>query len=125
MKVADCEILSPELELKVMPSINVSIPHQLSRPEAKRRVEEMVGQFQRDYGGRLGRLDERWNGDTLDFSFAAMGMTTSGHVYVEDQVVRLDVDLPWMLAMLAGRMKQEIEQKGRKLLSASGQNRGC
>ena len=43
-------------------------------------------------------------------------MNTSGQVFVEDQVVRLDIPLPWPLSMLAGGVKQRIEQEGRKLL---------
>jgi putative polyhydroxyalkanoate system protein len=97
--------------------MTVSIPHQLSRAEARKRVEEMIAQLQRQYSSMVSLVEEKWVGDTLHFSMAAMGMTVSGQVFVEDQAVRLEMALPWALSMLAGSMRQSIEQEGRKLLS--------
>jgi hypothetical protein len=37
-------------------------------------------------------------------------------VDVTDEAVVVNVDLPWMLAMMSGRIKGEIEGEGRKLL---------
>jgi putative polyhydroxyalkanoate system protein len=102
-----------------MPNLTLSIPHQLPRAEVKRRIQEQVGKFQQQWGGKLGHLDERWNGDNLDFKFFAMGATVSGTIFVEDQAVRLELALPWLLAKLAGTVKQGIEQEGRKLLGQS------
>jgi len=102
-----------------MQSLTLSIPHRLSRAEARRRIQEEVVRLKSQYGAMLGNVEERWTGDTLAFSLTATGVTLSGHVYVEDQVVRLDIPLPWPLAMLAGGVKQRIEQQGRKLLGSS------
>jgi len=99
----------------LMANLTVSIPHQLTREEAKRRVGELVSQFQKQYGG-LGQVSQRCEGDTMHFTLAAAGMTTTGQVFVEDQAVRLDIPLPWPLRMLAAGIKQCIEQEGRKLL---------
>jgi putative polyhydroxyalkanoate system protein len=102
-----------------MQNLTMSIPHRLTRAEARRRIEDGVAQLKRQYGGTLGNLDEHWTGDTMAFTLTVTGVTLSGHVYVEDQVVRLDMPLPWPLAMLAGGVKQQIEQQGRKLLGSS------
>jgi putative polyhydroxyalkanoate system protein len=99
-----------------MPNLTVSIPHQLSREEAKRRVEELVANLQRQYGGMAGRVEQSWTGDTMNFAVSAMGMSVTGEILVADDVVRLDVALPFALAMLAGNVKQQIEEEGRKLL---------
>ncbi len=101
-----------------MSRLTVTIPHQLSRAEARRRIQEQVAEVQRRQGGVLSRLDQRWTGDTLDFTAAALGQTLTGQVFVEDKVVRLEVVLPWMLAVLAGVVKQQIEQRGRELLES-------
>jgi putative polyhydroxyalkanoate system protein len=103
-----------------MPNLTVSIPHQLSREEARRRVEELVADLLRDYGGMATRVQQSWSGDTLNFDVGAMGMSVSGHVDVEDQLVRLEAAIPFALAMLAGNMREKIEQEGRKLLSSAG-----
>jgi putative polyhydroxyalkanoate system protein len=100
-----------------MPNLTVSIPHQLPREEAKRRVEELVANLQRQYGGMASRVQQNWTGDTLNFAVSAMGVSVTGEVRVTDEAVHLEVVLPFALAMLAGGVKQQIEDEGRKLLS--------
>jgi putative polyhydroxyalkanoate system protein len=101
-----------------MSRLTVSIPHKLSRAEARRRIQEQVDQLQAQHGSPLSRLEQRWTGDTLDFTVVALGQAVTGQIFVEDQAVRLEVVLPWMLAMLANVFKPKIEQQGRKLLES-------
>jgi putative polyhydroxyalkanoate system protein len=98
-----------------MPNLSVAIPHQLPKPAAKLRIEELIDQLQQQYGS-MGQVQKNWSGDTLAFTISASGMSVSGHVYVEDQLVRVEVPLPWALAMFTGTIKNQIEQEGRKLL---------
>jgi putative polyhydroxyalkanoate system protein len=96
--------------------LTMSIPHQLTRAEAKQRIQDGIAQAQQQYGSMLGPIHQQWNGDVLDFGVSAAGQSINGQLFVEDQVVRLDVVLPWILAMLANPVKQMIEQNGRNLL---------
>lgn len=102
-----------------MANLTVSIPHQLTRAEAKRKVEDCLSQLRTQYGSTVTKLEERWTGDTLDFSFTVMGFAINGQAFVEDTAVRVEVALPWPAAMFAGDIKSRIEQEGRKLLGAS------
>jgi hypothetical protein len=99
-----------------MPDLTASIPHQLGRAEAKRRIQGEIGNLRSHQGALVTHIGEKWTGDKLDFSLAAMGHTISGHLLVEDNWIHLDVALPWFLHMLAGTMKQKIEQRGQLLL---------
>lgn len=99
-----------------MPNVTVTVPHQHSKAEARRRVEEVIAQIRQQYGGLLGRVDERWEGDTLHFTVAAMGAAISGRAFLEEHAVRFEVELPWPLALLAGPVKDTLEQQGQKLL---------
>ena len=45
-----------------------------------------------------------------------MGQTITGRVHVQPSTVEVEVDLPWALAMLAGKITRGIEQEGRKML---------
>jgi hypothetical protein len=100
-----------------MRNLTVSIPHRLGRAEARRRLQEEIPRF-RSQLGAFGQVHERWDGDTMSFTGAIMGATVSGQLFVEDEVVRLEVELPWALAMIAGGFKQSIENEGRKLLES-------
>lgn len=101
-----------------MADVTASIPHRLTRPEVRKRIDDFVAQFHQHYAN-LGRLESRWSGDTMTFTLTAMAMTLPGHLDVEDQAVNLVVTLPWALAMLAGGLKPQIEREGRKLLGSS------
>ncbi len=100
-----------------MPNLTVSIPHQLSRAEAKRRIQDELGKLRHQQATLLGNLQESWTGDTMSFTIALLGQSISGHVAVKDQSVDIDVEFPWLVAQLAGALKQSIEQQGRRLLA--------
>jgi hypothetical protein len=99
-----------------MPNLTMSIPHQLGRAEAKRRIQEQAAQAQQQYGNLLGQVNQRWTGDTLDFMVLAAGQSVTGQVTVEEQVVKVAIALPWMFALLASAVRQKVEHQGQLLL---------
>jgi len=99
-----------------MPNLTVSIPHQLGREEARRRIETQLAQLQQQYGSMLTSMDQRWTDDTLDFTAGAHGMSVTGRLIVEEQRVVVEIVLPWLLGMFVGRIRNQIEQQGRLLL---------
>jgi hypothetical protein len=94
----------------------VEIPHQLGREEARRRLEAGVGQLKAKFGDKLNSVDESWSGDHLDVVVKAMGQAISAGLDVEADHVRLEMQLPWMLAMLAEKAKGFIRKEGQLLL---------
>jgi hypothetical protein len=94
----------------------MSIPHQLTREEAKRRIQEGLDQMRRQFGGALGHVEERWEGYALDLTVAGVGQTVTAKALVEERTVEVSVALPWMLALLAGRVRGEVERHARQLL---------
>ena len=99
-----------------MPNLTITIPHQLGRAEARRRIGEQAVRLQSQHGGMFERVEQRGVGDVLHFLVAAVGQSITGTLLVAEQDVHLEVALPWMLAMLAGAVKKQIEQRGRELL---------
>ena len=100
-----------------MPNLTASIPHQLTRIEAKRRIQDQVGTLRGQHGSMFSELKETWAGDRLDFAATAMGQSVSGHLTIDDQAVHVEVVLPWFLSLLAGTMKQRIQQDVRHVLA--------
>jgi hypothetical protein len=97
--------------------ITVSIPHQLGRAEARRRIEagfsNVLGQL--PGSGRV--YSERWDGDRLTFSIAAMGQTVTGLVTVLEAAVTMEIELPGVLGMLASGFKGRLQKAGQLLLT--------
>ena len=101
-----------------MPNLTMSIPHQLTQDEVKRRVQESIRQAQQQYGHLVAKVEERWDGYTLNMTVAAAGDTVSGQAIVELHEVQVSIALPWMLSLLAGKVRRSIEQRGQQLLQA-------
>lgn len=97
--------------------ITVNIPHNLGRAEARRRIERGFGELGGSLpGGGFAQLQQSWSGDTMNFSAQVMGQNISGTIDVLESAVDLKLVLPPFLAMLAGKIKGRIQQKGALLL---------
>ena len=93
----------------------VTIPHQLGRFEARRRIDEGVGRLTQQFAA-MGDVKHAWDGDVLRFTVSTMGQAISGFIEVAEQNVRLEVMLPGFLAMIAGKVKGRLQKEGQILL---------
>jgi putative polyhydroxyalkanoate system protein len=100
-----------------MPNLTASIPHQMARADAKCRIQEQVGVLRQQHGSMFSELKETWVGDRMDFAATAMGQSISGNLTVDDHAIHVVVALPWLLSMLAGTVKQRIEQQVAQVLA--------
>lgn len=98
--------------------ITVSIPHELGREEARRRIEAGFGSLgeQLGTGGLRMTFTERWEGDRLHFTGRTLGQTVSGRVDVMEDAVQVEVILPRLLAALAEKVRGRLAAQGTRLL---------
>lgn len=97
-------------------TVSVTIPHRLSKDEARRRLE---GGFQRvteQMAGKAVSVDQTWDGDRMDFSARVMGQSITGKLMVRDASVDLEIDLPWLLASMANLFKGRLRKETTLLL---------
>jgi hypothetical protein len=93
----------------------VSIPHRLGRTEATRRLK--TGLARAAASVPVLKVDEeRWEADRMIFRVRALGQSAAGHLDVEDDHVRLEVTLPWLLQKFAEAAQIAIKQRGHLLL---------
>lgn len=97
--------------------ITVSIPHQLGRAEARRRIETGFAKVIQLLPGSAGTSSERWEGDRLIFRVAAIGQTVAGVVDVLDVAVTMEIELPGVLGMIAAGLKDRLQKAGQLLLT--------
>lgn len=96
-------------------AVVVSIPHELGRAEARRRIDEGVGRLTSQIGP-IGEIQQTWEGDTLRFSVQAIGQTVTGTIEVQEHEARLEVYLPAIFAMIASKVQGRLRQEGQILL---------
>jgi Putative polyhydroxyalkanoic acid system protein (PHA_gran_rgn) len=97
----------------------VSIPHQLGRDEALRRLR--TGLSRAASSIPVLKVDEeRWEDDHMFFRVRALGQAASGHLDVGDDHVRVEVMLPWLLQRFAQMAQNMIRDRGTRLLTKQG-----
>ena len=94
----------------------VLIPHRLGRSEARRRLDSGVGRLRSELNALLSELDYRWEGDTLNFAASAMWQRITGRIEVLDDVVRIEIDLPWIMQLLRDTVAKQVRGRGVALL---------
>lgn len=97
-------------------TIDISIPHNLGKEAARRRIAEGAAKAHQQYASKVGNVQQSWSGDRLDFVVSALGQRVSGWLEVGEQAVQVHVLLPWLLAKLAERLRPQIESEARKAL---------
>jgi len=94
----------------------VSIPHRLGRDEATRRLK--AGLTRAAASVPVLKVDEeRWEDNRMIFRVRALGQAASGHLDVDDDHVRVEVTLPWLLQRFAEVAQAAIKNRGNLLLT--------
>ena len=96
--------------------ITISIPHQLGRAEARRRIEAGFANAVNQLPGSGGTSSQRWDGDRLAFGVTTMGQSVTGAIDVLDAAVTIEVALPGVLGMIAGAFRDRLQKVGQLLL---------
>ena len=93
----------------------VSIPHRLGKEEAARRIRTGLERAHGSFGG-LALTEQSWTGDQLQFRASLLGQAASGIIAVADDHVRIEVQLPWLIAQMAEKAKALLQKQGQILL---------
>ncbi len=96
--------------------ITINVPHKLTREDARRRIDSGFAKVQEQVTGKTLEMEQSWQGDTMQFTAAAMGQNITGRLNVEDTQVKIEVDLPWILAKLSGAFSDKLKKQTQLLL---------
>ena len=95
--------------------IDVDLPHNLGKEEARRRIASNIHKLQEHIPGGA-QVQSGWNGDQLTLDVAAMGQAVTATIDVMDSKVHLKVLLPPMLGMFGGMIQAALQKKVGALL---------
>jgi len=97
--------------------MHITVPHNTTRDEARRKVEERLAGLEGQYGHYATDIDKNWEGDRLTFSVKARGMSGSGSLEITDTEVIVDGKLPLMARPFESRIKSTIEREAAAMFS--------
>jgi hypothetical protein len=88
----------------------------LGAKDAKRRIVEQIELLRRNYIAKLAYSEANWNGDTANLRVVAFGPTATAQVYVLDDALRIEVQLPWILAALTDKIQGILKSNAEESL---------
>jgi putative polyhydroxyalkanoate system protein len=91
--------------------MTIQIEHSLSREEAKDRIEQLIGRYQKEYKEELQDLVIDWAGDKAHIRLKARGYSTAGNLDIEDGAVNLDFYVPFMLQIFSKKIRSAIQER--------------
>lgn len=95
--------------------MTVDLPHKLGAEEARRRIERNVGKLAGHIPGGA-QVGSRWTDNRLDLDIGAMGQQVAAQIDVQENVVRLTIDLPPALTFFRGMIEPLIRSQGAAML---------
>jgi Putative polyhydroxyalkanoic acid system protein (PHA_gran_rgn) len=97
-------------------TLTVLIPHQLGRDEALRRLKSGIEKAESQFSSVFTVQEQIWSDNRLRFVVRALRQPVRGSIEVEDVQVKLEVQLPWVIARLAATIQQVVQKQGTGLL---------
>lgn len=101
-----------------MPQFNVSVPHELSKEEARSRLERFAELLEQKFQNQVSDLHQNWEGDALQFRFKTYGIQLEGDIRVEDKALNLVGQLPFAAMMFRGKIESEIREQLERIVAA-------
>lgn len=100
-----------------MPTVNVSVPYQISQVEALTRIQARIAQIKAQYSNKVSDLRENWSGYVGTFSGSARGFSVSGSLVVNPSEVIVQIGLPFIAIMYKGQIEAGIRNELTTLLA--------
>ena len=100
-----------------MPAFSTEVPHSLGKEEATERLKGFVAKVQQRYADQVSNMEGEWQGSVLTFSLTTYNFTISGTLTVEDDVVRLQGNLPFAALAFRGKIESSIATEIERALS--------
>jgi hypothetical protein len=100
-----------------MPSMTLSVPHNLGTEEATRRIVHLIAETKEHFGGMISDVNESWSGSTGTFNFRAMGFAVAGKIQVDASSVTIEIDFPFAALPFKSRVEKEILTQAQSLLA--------
>ena len=88
-----------------MPGFETQVAHNLGRDEARRRLQDVIGQIRRDYSDQVSDVQESWDDNVLTFALKAYGFKVSGTLTVDDDRAVVEGQLPLLALPFRGQVQ--------------------
>jgi putative polyhydroxyalkanoate system protein len=99
-----------------MPKFGLTVPHQLTKDEARSRLERLIEAIENKF--KVSDLEKSWDGDTLNFSAKTFGIQLKGGIAVTENELKLDGELPFAAMMFKGKIESDFKEQLERIVAA-------
>ncbi|MBU0629271.1 MAG: polyhydroxyalkanoic acid system family protein [Nanoarchaeota archaeon] len=95
--------------------------HNLPNKVSYKKIDCFLTELQKRYSDKISSPKSHWNSDytQMDFSVGIMGFSTQGKIYLKEDKIILELELPFVLSVFSKKIKEMIKQQFEALLSTS------
>ncbi|HWI84733.1 MAG TPA: polyhydroxyalkanoic acid system family protein [Sphingomonas sp.] len=98
--------------------VSIDVPHKLGREAARARLKSRIGELGAHLPGGIAEVRSSWPAeDEMALEISAMGQIIPARLEVKDDLVRVHISLPPMLALFSGMIGAAVRDQGTKLLT--------
>ena len=102
-----------------MKPLEVRLPHNLGVDGAHQKIDAAITRARAQYEPQVGPIHANWDAeDQLSVQFSAMGMQFKSAVEVLPTELIIQIELPAIASMFAGKIREGIEQQVGALIKA-------
>ncbi len=96
--------------------IVVTVSHNLGADEAQRRIARGLERGKSEFGSIFSRFEAIWAANHADVTVVALHQHVQAGLDVFEDIVRVEVRLPWYLAPLQDKIAGALRHQGEKTL---------
>ena len=100
-----------------MPAFNIDVPHSLGQEAAVEKLKSFLGNVQEKFKDQISAIDGEWTDNVLEFNFTTYGFSISGTMTVEEEVARMEGQLPFAAVAFRGTIQDSIRKEIEKTLN--------
>jgi len=94
-----------------MPEFKTEIPHTLGQQAAAERLKGFVDAIRERYKDQVSAVQGEWKDPhTLEFGLTTFGITISGQLNIQEELVRVTGQIPIAALMFKGKIVSGIEE---------------
>lgn len=101
-----------------MPGFNTEVPHELGKDAAVEKLKGFLDQVKSRYPKEISEIEGDWAENILTYAFTTFGIKVDGKLTVEDEVVKMDGNLPFAAMMFKGKISNSIKVALEKAIAA-------
>jgi putative polyhydroxyalkanoate system protein len=99
-----------------MASINISVPHSLSKEEVASRAKNLLSNLKEKYAGMIDSVTEEWGGYEGSFILSAKGFNVSGTMNITDNSIDIEGKMPMALSFFKGAIEGSIKKAAEEMV---------